>query len=180
MHICFVFKTFKDKKDSSHHFKKYSNTGPHEVSVLFSRLTITVSSTNFNIWQFSKVLQQSYVYNMYNRGDRTHPWGEPVDVTDRSENCPFTLTLWVLHVRKSKIQPAILPFRPKYKISCLYYISLFQVFENHIFSPYYLHRHQSQKSDIGRALLFLMTAFYLTWISIRFNCKIEKTLIFIK
>ena len=55
--------------------------------------------------QFLKVLWQIFVYRMNNKGESTHPCGEPVEEHTLSDKTPWTLTLCVLFVRKLKIQP---------------------------------------------------------------------------
>lgn len=91
--------------ESSHHFTKLSTTGPWLCALPWSRLTITESSAYFKMRRFLKVLWPIFVYKMNNKGDNTHPCGEPVEEHTLSDKAPLTLTLCVLFVRKFKIQP---------------------------------------------------------------------------
>ncbi len=95
-----VFSMFSSREASPHHCMDSLSTGLWWSWEPDSRDRRTVSSMYLTRWQSGWLDLQSSVYRMNSRGDRTQPWGEPVEVTERSEKVLFTFTLCVRPVRK--------------------------------------------------------------------------------
>ena len=88
---------------------KSFNTGAWPTSLLKCRLSKAVSSKNLIIYPLGRVLLQSFVHTVNKRGDKTHPWGEPVETT-------FTLEVEVEPVEAphKKIKYTYSQFRLKF------------------------------------------------------------------
>lgn len=104
IHMSLVFVTLS-WRNALHHTTKSSITGPWLFSSACKRLTISCG------------LQQSSVYRIQSKGERTQHWGDPVGEDISSDIHPFTVTLWVLLVKKSRIRPKILKSKPKLLIN---------------------------------------------------------------
>ena len=86
-----VFVAFRHKYDVSLHSTKLFNTRPWPTSSLNNRLSKAVSTENLIKYLLGRVPLQSFVYNiMIKRGDKTHPWGEPMETTFTLEMVLFT------------------------------------------------------------------------------------------
>ena len=65
---------------------------------------MTESSANLKTCLPSYCERHSFVYKTKRRGERTHPWGEPVEDKRLPDKTPLTLTLWDLEDKKSTSQ----------------------------------------------------------------------------
>ena len=81
---------------------KVFNTGPRPTTSLDNRLSKAVSSQNLIKYLFGRMFLQSFVYKMNKRGDKTHPWGDPVETTVTLEVVLFIRTCWGLPTKKIK------------------------------------------------------------------------------
>lgn len=108
INISFVLATLILIKDEEHQSVNSLTTGPWSGSLLVSKDTITESSANFKMWRPACWLRHSFVYRTNSKGERTQPWGDPVEETRVSDRTPLTLTRCGLSVKKS-ISQAIRP-----------------------------------------------------------------------
>ena len=91
-HMSLFFFAFRHKYDLSQYATKSFNTVPWPTSSLDNRMSKAVSSENLIKYLFGRLLLQSFLYKMNKRGDKTHPWGEPVETTFTLEVVLFTRT----------------------------------------------------------------------------------------
>lgn len=106
--ISLVFATLICRKEELHQSMNSFTTGPCSRSSLLSRDTMTESSANLTMCRPTCWLRHSFVYKTNNKGERTQPWGDPVEETRVSDRTPLTLTRCGLTVKKS-ITQAIRP-----------------------------------------------------------------------
>ena len=81
---------------SSHQSTNSSPTGPWLLSLAWRRPTVHIQNRE---------------------GERTQPWGHPVDDVSSSDMHPFTLTLCGVFVEKSRIQLTRVKSKPKFLMS---------------------------------------------------------------
>ena len=99
-----VLETFMFKKERLHQSLKSFTIGPCSITLSLSRDTMTESSANLKTCLPSYCERHSFVYKTKRRGERTHPWGEPVEDKRLPDKTPLTLTLWDLEDKKSTSQ----------------------------------------------------------------------------
>lgn len=96
-----LLQTFMFMNEDPHRSIKSVTAGPRSVPLLLRREIIKELSANFTMWCTGWWRQHSQVYSQNNRGERTEPWGAPVEERRASDWTIPTLSQCNVSVKKS-------------------------------------------------------------------------------